>query len=389
MTLKLSDRSFLPPFMVLEVMEEAATLESKGADILRLELGQPSSAAPKAASDALIKALSTPASHGYALPLGTDSLRRAIADHYRRFYGQDVKAEQVMVTVGSSVAFALTFLACFDPGARIAVSSPGYAAYPNLMAATGIEAVTLPARAEQNWLPQLADIKALDPKPDGILLASPSNPTGSVLSHDELSAIAHWCEENDVRFISDEIYHGITYGVEATTALEFSSSAIIINSFSKYFSMTGYRVGWLVLPPELVENFDKISQNLVISVPTLSQIAAEEAISNPAAIAELDSHVHRYRENRDILLNSLPPQFLGNCPFPKGGFYIYADTSGISDDSVELAQRLLHEAGVATTPGADFDEEEGHLAVRLSFAGSSEEMREAAQRITSWVKNNT
>ena len=389
MALKRSDRSYLASFMVMDVMAKAAELEEMNRSIMHLEVGQPSTGAPKAASDAIVAALSNPASHGYTLSTGMTPLRRGIARHYKRWYDLDIDPERVMVTVGSSMGFAMAFLTCFDAGERIAMTNPGYSAYRNLMKSVGLECVDVPARSAQNWVPRLEDLEALSPRPDGLILASPSNPTGVVLKPEELAAIAKWCDANGVRLISDEIYHGITFGVDHSCALETSSSAIVVNSFSKYFSMTGHRVGWMIVPEDLVDPLDRLTQNCVISVPTLSQIAATTAITDEHALSELAGHVDRYRVNRDILLDRLPAKFLGNVAPAEGAFYIYADTSGISNDSVILADRLLNEANVATTPGADFDTEEGHLAIRLSFAGTSEEMKQAAQNITAWVRNNT
>jgi aspartate/methionine/tyrosine aminotransferase len=317
-----------------------------------------------------------------------DPLREGIARHYQRVYGRSVSVDNVIITVGSSVGFLMAFLTCFDVGERVAMTNPGYSAYRNLLHSVGLEAVNLPAGAAENWVPRVEDLAALSPKPDGLIIASPSNPTGVVLSAEELSAISTWCHDNGVRLISDEIYHGISFDAECTTALATSSSAIIVNSFSKYFSMTGHRVGWMILPDELVDPMERLTQNCVISVPTLSQIAATAAITDEGALAELERHVKRYRANRDILLNGLPEIFLGDVAPVEGAFYVYADTSRISEDSIELADRLLKEINVATTPGADFDTINGHLALRLSFAGSERDMIEATKRISTWVKSN-
>ncbi len=389
MALKCSSRSGLSSFMVMDVMAKAATLESQGINITHLEVGQPSTGAPAAASRAIVDALGDPASHGYTLPLGIDPLRRGIAQHYKRWYDLDVSADNVVATVGSSLGFVMAFLTCFEHGDRVAITNPGYSAYRNLMTSVGLEAVSIPAGPAQGWLPQIADLAALDPLPDGLIMASPSNPTGVVMPADDLKALAMWCHDNGVRLISDEIYHGITFDEDAVTAAAYSPSAIVVNSFSKYFSMTGHRVGWMVVPDDLVDPIDRLASNAVISVPTLSQIAATAAITNEHAMAELESHVARYRINRDILLNELSEKVLGNVAPPQGAFYIYADTSRISNDSVQLADRLLNEAQVATTSGMDFDVEQGHLALRLSFAGSTDDMHEGVRRINAWVANNT
>ena len=389
MALKCSSRSGLSSFLVMDVMAKAAVLEEQNENIIHLEVGQPSTGAPAAASQAIVNALGDPFTHGYTLPLGIDALRRGIARHYKRWYDHDVSPDNVIATVGSSLGFAMAFLTCFEHGDRIAITNPGYSAYRNLMTSVGVEAVSLPAGPEEGWMPRIEDLEALDPRPDGLIMASPSNPTGVVMREAEMKALAEWCHNNGVRLISDEIYHGITFDVEVVTALKYSPSAIVVNSFSKYFSMTGHRVGWMIVPDDLIDPIERLAQNLVISVPTISQIAAAEAITNEACLAELDAHVERYRLNRDILLENLPQKFLGKVAPPEGAFYIYADTSQISNDSLQLADRLLSEAHVATTAGMDFDPEAGHLALRLSFAGTTEDMREGARRITAWVNENT
>ncbi|XDZ65005.1 pyridoxal phosphate-dependent aminotransferase [Alphaproteobacteria bacterium LSUCC0684] len=388
MALKISGRSDLSSFMVMDVMEKAAALEDQGEKIIHLEVGQPSTGAPQAASKAIADALAEPSSHGYTLSLGIPSLRQGIADHYARLYGIEVRTENVIVTIGSSLGFAMAFLTCFDHGDTVAMTSPGYSAYRNLMVSVGLRPMMLDCRAEKGWKPSIADLEALDPVPDGLIIASPSNPTGVVLDHREMAAITGWCDANGVRLISDEIYHGITFDVEAATALASSSQAIVVNSFSKYFSMTGHRVGWMIVPDDLIDPLERLAQNCVISVPTLSQIAAAAAITDASAEVELEDHVRRYRQNRDILLNGLDPRFLGNAAPVEGAFYIYADTSQISQDSLDLADRLLNEAHVATTPGLDFDTEQGQSFIRLSFAGTNADMEEAVRRINRWISTN-
>jgi aspartate/methionine/tyrosine aminotransferase len=388
MALKISGRSDLSSFMVMDVMQKADDLEAQGKKVIHLEVGQPSTGAPKAGCKAIVDALEEPSSHGYTLSLGIPSLRDGIAEHYAQLYNIKVKPENVIVTVGSSLGFAMAFLTCFDHGDTVAMTNPGYAAYRNLMLSVGLRPMMIDCRAEQGWKPTFADLDALDPVPDGIIIASPANPTGVVLNASEMAVITSWCDANGVRLISDEIYHGITFDVDAATALATSSTAIVVNSFSKYFSMTGHRVGWMIAPDDLVDPLERLAQNCVISVPTLSQIAAAAAITDPSAKAELEGHVHRYRENRDILLKGLDERFLGNAAPAEGAFYIYADTSQISDDSLKLADRLLNEALVATTPGLDFDTEKGMSFIRLSFAGTCEDMKEAVRRINAWVSKN-
>ena len=388
MALKCSSRSGLSSFLVMDVMAKAAILEQQNHHVVHLEVGQPSTGAPKAASQAIVDALDNPFSHGYTLPLGMESLRRGVAQHYKRWYNEDVVSDNIIATVGSSVGFAMAFLTCFDHGDRIAITNPGYSAYRNLMTSVGIEAINLPAGADEGWMPRIEDLAAMNPRPDGLIMASPANPTGVVMRTEKLKELAEWCHNNGVRLISDEIYHGITFDVDVATALTYSPSAIVLNSFSKYFSMTGHRIGWMVVPDDLIDPIERLAQNFVISVPTLSQIAAAEAITNEKALAELQDHVARYRTNRDILLNHLPQDFLGNVAPAEGAFYIYADTSKVSNNSLDLADRLLTEAHVATTSGMDFDPINGHLALRLSFAGTTADMKEGARRITDWMRNN-
>ena len=388
MSLKVSKRSDIYSFIVMDVMQRAAELQKReGKEIIHLEVGQPSTAAPLPAQKAMIDAMREPASHGYALSLGQGRLRRGIADHYRRS-GVAVEPGSIIVTVGSSLGFLMSFTACFDPGDVVAMTNPGYSAYRNLMVACGLEPMLIELSAEDGWRFGRRHLDALGKAPDGLVMASPANPTGVVMTRDEVRGVVEWCAENGVRLVSDEIYHGITYGVDATSVLEFTRDAVIVNSFSKFFSMTGHRVGWAVVPGELEDRMGRLAQNMVISVPTLPQIAATAAITDPAAIEELEGHVERYRRNRDILLEGLDPRLLNNAAPPEGAFYLYLDTSRISPDSVDLANRLLDEAFVATTPGIDFDTANGGKALRLSFAGTEDDMSEAVRRINSWVEAN-
>ena len=372
--------------MVMDVMAKAADLEAKkGESVMHLEVGQPSTGAPLPARQAMIAAMDLPSSHGYTLTAGIVPLRRGIANHYKRFYGLDISEDNVMATVGSSLGFATAFLCCFDEGETIAMTNPGYSAYRNLMVAMGLKPLLIDLSPEDGWRFSRKHLDALDDMPDGLIIASPSNPTGVVMTCDELKGVAEWCDENNVRLISDEIYHGISFGVDTASILEFSPNAVIVNSFSKFFSMTGHRVGWMIVPDDLVDPMDRLGQNAVISVPTLSQIAATAAITDPDAISELEAHIDRYRRNRDILLAGLDQRLLNNVEPPEGAFYIYLDTTRVSPDSVDLADRLLNEAKVATTPGADFDPVNGHKALRLSFAGSEDDMHEAVRRVNAWM----
>ena len=389
MTLKISGRADISPFAVMEIMAKANELEqSQGKRVIHLEAGQPSTAAPEPARKAMIEAMEDPSSHGYTVTPGIPELRKGIAGHYRRFNGLDVEADSIISTIGSSLGFRMAFTVCFEAGDSVAMTNPGYAAYRNLMVASGLEPVLVELSPEEGWRLDRGHLEALDRVPDGLVVASPANPTGVVMSRDEMRGVVEWCGENGVRLISDEIYHGVTFGVDATSALEFTRDAVVVNSFSKFFSMTGHRVGWMVLPGDLVEPMNKLAQSTYISVPTLPQIAAAAAITDPVAIAELEGHVERYRRNRDILLEGLDPRLLNNVAPPEGAFYLYLDSSRVSPDSVELAHRLLEDAHVATTTGVDFDPVNGKRALRLSFAGTEEDMSEAVARINSWIEGN-
>jgi len=380
--LKVSERSALPPFLALEVLQQAQTLQAAGHDVMHLEVGQPSSPAPQAVNNALIAQLSTVSTHGYTVAFGEYSLRQAIATHYDRWYGQRPDPEKIAVTVGSSTAFALAFMAAFDAGDVIAIPRPGYPAYRNLMMGLGLTPRDLSAGPEQGWKPMLAEMDSWDRLPDGLMIASPSNPTGTVLSETELEEICNWCAQRGVRLISDEIYHGLTFTKRCETAYRYNRDAIIINSFSKYFSMTGWRVGWMILPDDLVEATQKLAQNLFISTPTPNQRACVAAFD---CYDEYEAHKQKYLTNREILLNSLPEQMIAGAAPCDGAFYLYANVSAFTDDSVAFATSLLTTEAVATTPGVDFDPVDGRHYLRLSFAGSQDTITEASRRINRFI----
>jgi len=381
-TLKVSNRSKMPPFMAMDVMRLAAELEADGSDIVHLEVGQPCSPAPQKVIDALAASMGQLKTHGYSVALGIPELRLRIAHHYEKWYGEKIGPERVAVTVGSSMAFAISFLAAFDIGDKIAIPNPGYPAYRNLMLGMGLEPVTLNAGPSEGWVPRLKDMEKWDNLPDGLMIASPHNPTGVIISDNELKDICEWCDKNGVRLISDEIYHGLSYKGRCETALKYSDNVIVINSLSKYFSMTGWRIGWMILPEQLLNTAEKLAQNLYISAPTPNQIAAIAAFD---CSEELDQNIRRYKENRNLLLSGLPAEFLGNAAPCDGAFYIYADISALSVDSINFAKKLLDETGVATTPGVDFDPINGHRYLRLSFAGATQTMNEAVKRINAFV----
>lgn len=375
-----SKRGAIPPFFVMEVMRAAFARERAGLDVLHLEVGQPSTGAPRGVLDAAHAALDAD-KLGYTDALGIPPLRAAIATWYRDRYGVAVDEQRIAVTTGSSGAFQLGFLAAFDPGDRVAMASPSYPAYRHTLTAIGVEPVELPTGPETGFQPTVDLLEKLDRPIQGLIVASPANPTGTMLSREELTALARWCDANGVRLVSDEIYHGLTYGTQAVTAAAVSERAIVVNSFSKYFSMTGWRLGWMVLPPELVRSVECLAQNLFISAPTLSQVAAVAAF---ACTEELDAHVARYARNRALLLEELPKAGFTKLAPADGAFYIYADVSDMTDDSEAFCRRLLEDTGVAATPGIDFDPARGRHFMRFSFAGSEEVIAEAARRLIAW-----
>jgi aspartate/methionine/tyrosine aminotransferase len=377
---KVSRRSeAVDPFIVMDVMAAAAAKEAAGDTVIHLEVGQPSTPAPSAALAAAHAALDTDRI-GYVAALGMPALRERIARHYREQYNADVSPERVIVTTGSSGGFPLAFLASFDAGDRVALAAPGYPAYRNILSALHLEAVDLPTSLADRYQPTVAELEKAGPLA-GLIVASPSNPTGTMVTRAELTALSQWCDGHHVRLVSDEIYHGIVYEGEATSAVEVSEHAVVVNSFSKYFSMTGWRVGWLVVPEELVRPIERLAQNFFISVPTLSQYAALAAFE---CRDELDAHVARYKANRDLLMAGLPAAGLDRLTPAQGAFYIYADVSHLTNDSRDFCKRMLQEAGVATTPGVDFDRARGAGTLRISFAGSMAEMEEAVRRLKVW-----
>lgn len=381
--MKLSARSNISPFIVMEVMAAAAAREAEGGDVLHLEVGQPSTSAPKGVLDAAHQAMRDNRI-GYTLALGLPELRQAIAQHYSDAYRVTVNPEYIVVTTGSSAAFLLSFLALFDPGSRVAIASPGYPAYRNILRVLNIEAVLVPCTAETGFqpTPELLRIAAQGGRLDGLLVASPANPTGSMLDSAQLQALSAHCSAQDMALISDEIYHGITYGKVAHTALEFSNDAIVINSFSKYFSMTGWRLGWMIVPEAMLRAVERISQNLFISPPSLSQYAALAAFD---CHDELKANAAVYAANRELLLRELPKAGITRFAPADGAFYLYADVSHLTQDSEQFCRRMLAETGVAATPGVDFDPENGHLFIRFSFAGSTGVMAQAAARLKDWL----
>ena len=375
-----SRRSRIEPFYVMEVMKAAAEREISHGDCIHMEVGQPSTPAPAAAVAAAAEAL-TGDRLGYTAALGIPALRERIAVHMRTTYGVSVQADDVAVTAGASAGCLLAFLAVFDPGARVGITEPGYAAYRNMMEALGAELVGIPIGPETRWVVTPEALDRVDPL-DALVVASPSNPTGTAMTAAELGAVARWCDETGTQLISDEIYHGITYGVAASTAWEFGQSAVVVQSFSKYFSMTGWRLGWLVLPRRLRTAVERLAQNLYISPPTLSQYAAFGALD---ATAELERNVARFARSRRIVMDGLDSIGVPYAP-PDGAFYVYADVSGLTSDSRTLARSWLDDLGVAVTPGTDFDPVAGSRFIRFSYSESPEDVAEGMKRIVASVR---
>ena len=384
MALKRSVRGQVPPFIVMDVLTDANRREAAGEDVLHLEVGQPSTAAPSGVIEVAQAALDGD-KLGYTEALGINSLRARIAQYYGETHDIDLAADRVVVTTGSSGGFMLAFLSAFDVGDRVALGDPGYPAYRNILSAVGIEPVSIPTSPAERYqpTPALLDRTAREFGPiDGLIVASPANPTGAMLSAAEMTALTGYCEANGIRLISDEIYHGITYEGAGETALNFTDNAFVVNSFSKYYSMTGWRVGWMVIPEDLRRSVECLAQNLFISVPALSQRAACAAFD---CTEELDANVERYSINRDLLLRELPKAGLGRLAPADGAFYIYAEVGHLTNDSEAFCRHILAETGVALAPGTDFDRDRGLATIRVSFAGDTPTIAEAASRLQTWL----
>ncbi len=381
---KPSVRSAVDPFVVMDVMREANQLEAEGRSIMHLEVGQPGAPTPATVRAVASETLDT-GPLAYTDALGLPSLRARIANYYAEHHSVTLDPERVIVTAGSSAAFILTFLACFEEGDRVGVPEPGYPAYRNTLQALGCDPVSIPVGPDTDWVltPDLIDqAEAQNGRLKGVLVASPSNPTGAMLTSPQMAALVTHNEAADRWFLSDEIYHRITYGQPDVSALGAGNDAIVINSFSKYYCMTGWRLGWAIVPERLVRPIERLAQNLFISAPTLSQVAAERAFDETDC---LDENVAVYAENRRLLLEELPKAGITSFAPADGAFYLYADVSHLTDDSAAFCAAMLKEAGVAATPGADFDPTHGHRHVRFSFAGKTAEMAEAARRLQAWL----
>ncbi len=378
--MKVSDRSGISPFYVMEVMKAADERKAEGEDVLHLEVGQPSTPAPEGVIAAAQRSLVADRL-GYTAAAGIPALRARIAQHYHETYDVAVDPSEVFVTVGASGACILAFMAAFDPGDRVIVTEPGYPCYRNMLEAFGISVEGLPVGPATRWAPTPELLEPLG-HVDGIVLASPANPTGTMLTDDQLEHLVGWCEDNRVRLISDEIYHGITYDRPAATAWSFGEHPVIVQSFSKYFSMTGWRVGWMLMPSDLRTGIERLAQNLFIAPPTLAQHAGLAAFD---CEEEIRRNIDRYRANRDILVAGLTEAGFENLAPADGAFYVYADVSHLTDDAQVLCAQWLVDTGVAATPGIDFDPRRGHQFVRFSYSESTEDITEAVDRLGAWV----
>lgn len=387
--LHVAQRANVPPFHVMDLLAAAQARQASRGDLVNFVAGQPSTGAPRAVREEAKRLLDEDLL-GYTVATGVPQLRAAIAGHHRRTSGIDVTADDVVVTTGSSGGFLLAFLAAFEVGDRVVMARPGYPCYRNVLTALGCEVVEIDCGPETRFQPTVAMLEAAVSDQGGgpvagLVIASPANPTGTMIPADELAALAEWCEANGVRLISDEIYHGITYADAATSsAWQTSRTGVVFGSFSKYFSMTGWRLGWMLVPEDLRRPVDVLTGNFTICPPVLSQYAAVAAFT-PESYAELDGHVARYAGNRQILLDGLPRLGIDRLAPADGAFYVYADVGHLTDDSYAWCLQVLDETGVAMAPGIDFDTRHGQSFVRLSFAGSAAEIHQGLDRLAGWL----
>ena len=379
--LKLSQRSDIPMFRALDMLREVNERASKGIDIRKMGAGQPNVGAPQEALEYAISMIRSDPRQGYTEAVGMPSLCEKIANHYTNYYGTKANAENIVVTPGSSGGFILTFLAAFDAGDRVAITTPTYPAYKNILKSLNIEIVEIEAGPETNYQPTAELLENCGQNFDGLIINSPSNPAGTMVAPGELEKICNWCKKNGVRLISDEAYHGITYSRRAETALQFSDNCIVLNTFSKYFAMTGWRLGWTVLPEDLRDRVKKLAENLFVSPPTISQHLAFKIFDH---LDVLDGYVETYRKNREILLNELPKAGFNNITNAEGAFYVYADVHHLTNDSESYCKRMLDEARVSTTPGLDFDVARGHTTIRICYADRTDDIIEACKRLKDW-----
>ena len=380
--MKKSKRGNVDPFIVMDVMENARKAEERGKDIVHMEVGQPGTPAPIDAQKELIKIMKND-SLGYTVALGIPELRQRISQLYGDWYNLDLNPNRIIITSGSSAGFILSFSSLFDAKDRVGICSPGYPSYRQILKAQDLEPVLIETKFENNFQPFSKDLK--DINLSGVLIASPANPTGSMLNYNQLESLINTSLENNISFISDEIYHGIEYEKKATTALQITDQCYVINSFSKYFSMTGWRVGWMVVPENHIRQIERLAQNMFICAPHASQIAALHALD---CEDELKNNLNVYKENRKLMIKGLKDSGFSKISSPDGAFYIYADVSKFCNDSLEFANRVLKEANVAITPGLDFDPKRGNSTIRFSYARSTEDIKRGIDRLNIFMKNN-
>ena len=377
-----SNRGNVDPFIVMDVMENARKAEEKGEDIVHMEVGQPGTPAPIEAQRQLIEKMKND-SMGYTVALGIPELRKRISQLYGDWYNLDLNPDRIIITSGSSAGFILSFSSLFDAKDRVGICSPGYPSYRQILKAQDLETVLIETKFENNFQPFASDLKGLNLS--GVLIASPANPTGSMLNYNQLESLILSSLEQNISFISDEIYHGIEYEKKATTALQITNQCYVINSFSKYFSMTGWRVGWMVVPEHHIRQIERLAQNMFICAPHASQIAALHALD---CEDELKNNLDVYKENRKLMIKGLKDSGFSKISSPDGAFYIYADVSKFCNDSLEFANRVLKEAKVAITPGLDFDSNRGNSTIRFSYARSTEDIIKGLEKLNIFMKNN-
>lgn len=378
--MRISRRSDVDPFIVMDVMEAAAQQEAAGRSIIHMEVGQPGTSAPNVAREYLTAEMAADPL-GYTVALGRPDLRARIAQLYMDWYGVTVSPSRIVVTAGSSAGFNLAFTSLFDAGERVAIGEPGYPSYRNILKALSLEPVGIQTRAENRFQPTLQEIDKIE-NVTGLLVASPANPTGTMLDKPALKTLIDGCSERGISFVSDEIYHGVEYEGKAVTALEVSDDVYVINSFSKYFSMTGWRIGWMVVPQDHVRQVERLAQNMFICAPHVSQVAALAAMD---AAPELNDNLSVYAENRRLMLEQLPKIGFDKIAPPDGAFYIYADVSEMTDDSYAFCRDILEHAGVSVTPGLDFDPLRGHQTIRFSYARSTKDITEGLRRLAVYM----
>ena len=377
-----SNRGNVDPFIVMDVMENARKAEEKGEDIVHMEVGQPGTPAPIEAQRQLIEKMKND-SMGYTVALGIPELRKRISQLYGDWYNLDLNPDRIIITSGSSAGFILSFSSLFDAKDRVGICSPGYPSYRQILKAQDLETVLIETKFENNFQPFASDLKGLNLS--GVLIASPANPTGSMLNYNQLESLILSSLEQNISFISDEIYHGIEYEKKATTALQITNQCYVINSFSKYFSMTGWRVGWMVVPEDHIRQIERLAQNMFICAPHASQIAALHALD---CEDELKNNLDVYKENRKLMIKGLKDSGFSKISSPDGAFYIYADVSKFCNDSLEFANKVLKEAKVAITPGLDFDTNRGNSTIRFSYARSTEDIIKGLEKLNIFMKNN-